>query len=61
VAVAIQDADPGHLRELEAAGVTQLVLVASPPDGAADARTWTCELAGRWMIAERPRAGTRRG
>jgi probable F420-dependent oxidoreductase len=49
VAVALIDPDPADLPALAAAGVTQLVIVASPPAGAAAADAWTAELARRWV------------
>ena len=53
VAVAVTDVAPDDVAALAAAGVTQLVLVDSPPDDPADARDWTRALAERW----RPRRG----
>ena len=51
VAVALTDPDPADLPALADAGVTQLVIVASPPAGAAAADAWTAELARRWVAA----------
>jgi probable F420-dependent oxidoreductase len=51
VAVAVPAAQPQDLPALAAAGVTQLVLVAAPPAGAAEAAAWTHALAQRWRAA----------
>ena len=48
VAVAVTDVAPDDVAALADAGVTQLVLVDSPPDDPADARDWTRGLAERW-------------
>ena len=49
IAVALQSVEPGDLPVLEAAGVTQLVLVEGPPDDPGEARAWVHALAGRWI------------
>jgi probable F420-dependent oxidoreductase len=49
IAVSVPDADPDALPGLAEAGVTELVVVSSPPavpDAAAD---WVSELAARWL------------
>jgi hypothetical protein len=48
VALAVTDVAPDEIPALAAAGVTQLVLVDSPPDDPAEARDWTRALAERW-------------
>jgi probable F420-dependent oxidoreductase len=48
VAVALAEITPEEVAALADAGVTQLVLVASPPDDAVDAGDWTRALADRW-------------
>ena len=49
VAVAVPDVQPGHLPALAAAGVGELVLVAAPPQDAAEAGDWARDLASRWV------------
>ena len=51
VAVAATDVEPDDIAALAAAGVTQLVLVDSPPDDPAEAGEWTRALAHRWRPA----------
>jgi len=48
VAVAVTDVEPDDVPGLAAAGVTQLVLVDSPPDDPREAGAWTRALAERW-------------
>jgi hypothetical protein len=40
-----------QLPGLAEAGVTELVLVASPPADASEISGWVADLAGRWMTA----------
>ena len=49
MAVALADPDPADLPALAAAGVTRLVIGASPPAGREAAGEWTAELARRWI------------
>jgi probable F420-dependent oxidoreductase len=49
VAVSLRDGDPGQLPALAAAGVTELVIVAAPPEDAAAAADWVRDLADRWI------------
>jgi alkanesulfonate monooxygenase SsuD/methylene tetrahydromethanopterin reductase-like flavin-dependent oxidoreductase (luciferase family) len=56
VAVALTDVAPEDAAALADAGVTQLVLVASPPDDPHEAREWTREIGEPWHpVASRPR------
>jgi probable F420-dependent oxidoreductase len=48
VAVALSDPDPAHLPALARAGVTELVVVAAPPEDPADVPGWVGELAREW-------------
>jgi probable F420-dependent oxidoreductase len=48
VAVALTDAEPGMLPGLARAGVTELVLVGSPPADRDVAASWVAGLAHRW-------------
>ena len=51
VAVALTDGSPAALPELAQAGVTEVVVVDSPPAGPADAAAWVTNLATRWNAA----------
>jgi probable F420-dependent oxidoreductase len=51
LAVALTDGTPGMLPELAETGVTELVVVGSPPADPAAATTWVEELAAHWGIA----------
>jgi probable F420-dependent oxidoreductase len=53
VAVAPSDATPDRLPELARAGVTELVVVATPPDDVAAVPDWVADLAARWAPAAR--------
>jgi probable F420-dependent oxidoreductase len=53
VAVAVSDGHPGMLPDLAAAGVTELVVVATPSGDPAAAPGWVAELAGHWGIPPR--------
>lgn len=48
VAVAPADATPNDLPELARCGVTELVVVAEPPDQAAAVPAWIADLAAQW-------------
>jgi probable F420-dependent oxidoreductase len=50
VAVAVADASPGMLPDLAQIGVTEFVVVATPPAHPADAVTWVEELAAQWGV-----------
>ena len=50
VAVALADGSPGVLPELARAGVTEFVVVATPPARPAAAITWVEELAAQWGV-----------
>jgi probable F420-dependent oxidoreductase len=52
VAVALSDGSPAVLAGLAAAGVTELVLVGSPPANPGDAAAWVADLAARWIPRE---------
>jgi probable F420-dependent oxidoreductase len=51
VAVALVDAQPDRLEELEALGVDELVIVDGPPADAGQARGWVGSIAERWGLA----------
>jgi probable F420-dependent oxidoreductase len=51
VSVALADGDPGMLPELARAGVTELVLVATPPADPAAVPSWVTGLADCWRPA----------
>jgi alkanesulfonate monooxygenase SsuD/methylene tetrahydromethanopterin reductase-like flavin-dependent oxidoreductase (luciferase family) len=53
VAVALSDGHPDMLPELAAAGVTELVVVAAPPEDPGAMCGWVAELAGYWRIPRR--------
>jgi probable F420-dependent oxidoreductase len=48
VAVALSDGHPGLLPELAGMGVTELVVVGTPPSDPAAATVWVTDLAARW-------------
>jgi len=48
IAVALRDPDPAHLPALARAGVTELVVVAAPPEDPADVPGWVADLAREW-------------
>jgi probable F420-dependent oxidoreductase len=50
VAVALTDGSPAVLPGLARAGVTEVVLVGSPPADPADAAAWVKDLASRWVL-----------
>lgn len=50
VAVALADGSPGMLSELAGVGVTEFVVVATPPADPAAAVTWVQELAAQWSV-----------
>lgn len=49
IAVALRDPRPADVTGLAAAGVDELVLVASPPEDPAAVPDWTAALAQRWL------------
>lgn len=51
VAVALSDGSPAMLPRLAAAGVTELVVVGSPPADPGQATAWVAGLAARWVAA----------
>jgi probable F420-dependent oxidoreductase len=53
IAVALADGGPAVAPELAQAGVTEIVLVGTPPADPADAVTWVAELAAAWLHASR--------
>ena len=53
VAVALADGSPGILPELAGVGVTEFVVVATPPAQRAAATTWVEELAAQWGVTPR--------
>ncbi|MGO8958364.1 MAG: LLM class F420-dependent oxidoreductase [Streptosporangiaceae bacterium] len=50
VAVALTDGSPDVLPELAQIGMTELVLVAAPPESASAASAWVAELAAQWDV-----------
>ncbi|AXG82220.1 LLM class F420-dependent oxidoreductase [Streptomyces paludis] len=52
VAVALSDGTPDHLPALDAAGITELVVVGTPPPAPDAAATWVAELAQTWTRPE---------
>jgi probable F420-dependent oxidoreductase len=50
LAVALTDGHPAALADLTRAGVTELVLVGSPPADPADATAWVNDLAAPWAL-----------
>lgn len=50
VAVALRDGSPGDVGGLEGAGITEVVLVASPPGDATRAAGWVHDLATTWAV-----------
>jgi len=46
--VALGDPDPSYLPALAEAGVTELVVVAAPPEDPADVPEWVADLAREW-------------
>jgi probable F420-dependent oxidoreductase len=54
IAVALADGGPAMVPELAHAGVTEMVLVGTPPADPAAAVTWVAELAAAWLDAVRP-------
>jgi probable F420-dependent oxidoreductase len=53
VAVALADGTPGILPELAGVGVTELVVVATPPAQRAAATPWVEEMAAQWGVTPR--------
>jgi probable F420-dependent oxidoreductase len=51
VAVSVTDSSPSMLPELARAGVTQLVVVGTPPQDPAAATAWVTQLAGHWACS----------
>jgi probable F420-dependent oxidoreductase len=51
VAVALSDGSPAMLPELAKTGVTELVVVGSPPADPAAATAWVADLAATWSVA----------
>jgi probable F420-dependent oxidoreductase len=54
VAIALTDGDPSMVPSLAEAGVTELVLVGTPPAEPAAAAAWVGDLAARWDLAPMP-------
>ncbi len=55
-AVALADAGPADLPDVAALGLTEVVMVASPPPDRDDATAWVEELARRWDVGRWPPA-----
>lgn len=53
IAVALVGGDPDDIAALSEIGVSELVLVAAPPDDAEEAHDWVAELARPWLAAIR--------
>jgi probable F420-dependent oxidoreductase len=51
IAAALTDGDPSMMPELARAGLTELVLVSTPPADPAAVTRWVTELAARWRLA----------
>jgi probable F420-dependent oxidoreductase len=51
LAVALSDGGPGHVEHLAGLGITEIVLVASPPDDPSAAASWVAGLAEHWRVA----------
>jgi probable F420-dependent oxidoreductase len=51
VAVALTDGDPDSAAELQAAGVTEMVVVGAPPPEPDEAAAWVEHLAAQWRLA----------
>ena len=49
MAVAMARCTPSDAGELERLGVTELVLVETPPEDPAQAAPWVADLARRWL------------
>lgn len=58
LAVALADGDPSSLDPLAALGVSELVLVASPPETPEAATAWVAELARHWGVGAPARSPT---
>lgn len=54
IAVSLRDGVPEDVAELAELGVTELVVVESPPHDAHEVRTWVRTLASRWGVASEP-------
>ncbi|HEX4216879.1 MAG TPA: LLM class F420-dependent oxidoreductase [Acidimicrobiales bacterium] len=54
IAVSLRDGSPEDVEVLAALGVTELVVVDSPPVHPGDAGRWVTSLAGRWALAAGP-------
>ena len=52
LAVALDGGEPGDMSALAKLGVSELVLVETPPDDPAAAKDWVDVLAGRWNAAD---------
>lgn len=52
VAVSLSDGTPEQLPDLDAAGVTEVVVVGAPPPDPGAAAAWTAELARTWVARE---------
>jgi hypothetical protein len=53
VAVALADGSPALLPDLAEVGVTEFVVVATPPADPAAASDWVRELAAQWGVTPR--------
>lgn len=49
VAVSVSDGEPGMLAELASAGVTEAVIVGTPPAETGEAADWVSGLAAQWL------------
>jgi probable F420-dependent oxidoreductase len=54
VAVSLRDGAPEHAPALAALGISELVLVAAPPQDPGRAAVWVGELADRWGVSPEP-------
>ena len=61
MAVALADGSPGMLPDLAGAGVTEFVVVATPPPQPAAATAWVMELAAQWGVTPGASSGEAAG
>jgi len=54
IAVSLRDGAPGDAPALAASGISELVLVAAPPEDPGRAADWVGELADRWGVVPEP-------
>ena len=52
--MSLRDGAPEHAPALAALGISELVLVAAPPQDPGRAAVWVGELADRWGVSPEP-------